>query len=547
MARQWRKVGPFVRRRYRSAVAAGSCIVVSSAIGTLTPILTGRTIDAISARNPRLLVLLIGAQLLIVFFNTVLGFVQSRYSIDFSQGFTNDLRLALADRLRRARLKHLASIEFGQIANRIDGDVQSLSQSISASVPVFASAMNLLWLVVALPLLNWRLAIVGYIFAPIWFWVSVSSGSTFAPITRRMSILGDHLYGVVSETLRLPGILRVKNFVQYDWDQQKLRNALTQLSVTAQDINNAGLPFSIAQGLLSSVAPAAVLGVGAWLVFRGEATVGTIVAFSGLMVRFYGPIMTLANFQSHFISMGAILDRVIEMLEIPTEEAAGDSVSGATITADAVSFSYRDEVVLSGVNLTIPPGSSVLVSGPSGCGKTTLARLLVRFYEPDSGRLSLDGIPMQQVKLDELRRTIIYVPQEAALNSGTLRENLLYGSVSSSDAEMREALSLSELSDYVATLPAGLDTRLGPDGMSLSAGQAQRVAIAQALLARPKVLILDEATNALDVETENAVLRNIRRSLPAMTLVLIAHKPPAELVFEQIIDLGSHPLSPTRT
>jgi subfamily B ATP-binding cassette protein MsbA len=299
-----------------------------------------------------------------------------------------------------------------------------------------------------------------------------------------------------------------------------------------------------------------VLWEGGRLVLAGELTPGTLVAFLLYAVTISGAITSLAGFWGNLQEAAGAARRIFELLdhpvtiESPTDPKPLPRPARGLVRYEGVTFRYGSDLprVLNGIDLTLAEGETVALVGSSGAGKSTLASLIPRFFDVEEGCVSLDGVDVRELSLHELRSEIGIVPQEPMLFGGTLRENLIYGNLEATEAEIDEAAQAAHASEFISGLPNGLDQIVGERGVTLSAGQRQRVAIARVMLERPRVLILDEASSSLDSESEALVQDALEHLMEGLTTLVIAHRLSTViradriLVLDQgtIVDQGSH-------
>jgi ABC-type multidrug transport system fused ATPase/permease subunit len=282
--------------------------------------------------------------------------------------------------------------------------------------------------------------------------------------------------------------------------------------------------------LLSSIATAVVLGYGGYLVSGGDTTIGVLTAFLGYLANFSDPVQQLSQLYSTFLAAVAALDKIMEVLvEEPDVEDAEASADLAHVRGhvrfEDVHFSYgTGPEVLHDIDLDVPPGATVALVGHTGAGKSTIAKLLARFYDPTSGAITIDGVDLRTVRQESLRRQLGIVPQEGFLFAGTVAENIAFGRREATREEIAAAARAVGADEFVARLEHGYDTELGERGFRLSLGQRQLVAFARALLADPRILILDEATSSVDIGTERKIEHALRRLLHGRTAFIIAHR-----------------------
>jgi ATP-binding cassette subfamily B protein len=281
---------------------------------------------------------------------------------------------------------------------------------------------------------------------------------------------------------------------------------------------------------LSSAATAVVLGYGGWLAFNGDVSIGTLVAFLGYLSNFFDPVQQLSQLYNTFLSAVAALDKITDLMDEEPEVVDPDravelrDVRG-DVAFETVRFAYgRGPEVLHGIDLRVAAGTTVALVGHTGAGKSTIAKLLARFYDPTEGRITIDGLDLRSATQESLRRQLGIVPQEGFLFAGTVAENVAFGKRDATRAEIEAAVRAVGADEFVERLEDGYDTQLGERGSRLSLGQRQLVAFARALLADPRILILDEATSSVDIGTERKIEQALRRLLHGRTAFIIAHR-----------------------
>jgi ATP-binding cassette subfamily B protein len=338
--------------------------------------------------------------------------------------------------------------------------------------------------------------------------------------------------GLVTATLAedISGMRVVQSFTREPTSQRSFRGVNEAYrSANYETVVLNGLYFP-AVDVLSSVATAIVLGFGGYLVVEGNLTVGTLLAFTLYLANFFDPVQQLSQLYNTFLSATAALDRIITVLdEEPEVVDASDARELAPVAGhvrfEHIDFGYGDlPDVLHGFDLDVPAGTTVALVGHTGAGKSTIAKLLTRFYDPRAGRITIDGTDIRGVTQASLRRQLGIVPQEGFLFAGTIAENIAFGSPDASADEIADAAQAVGADQFVEDLPDGYGTELGERGFRLSLGQRQLVAFARALLAGPRILILDEATSSVDIGTERRIEAGLNRLLAGRTAFVIAHR-----------------------
>jgi ATP-binding cassette subfamily B protein len=384
--------------------------------------------------------------------------------------------------------------------------------------------------VVLLVALDWRLAIVALSALPLFVFPAKRVGRQRKQLKKQTQARMAELTGILLETLSVSGVLLIKVFGARKRETRRLREKALELQQASLKQNLVGRWFQMLMKLFEDLGPALVYAAGGYLVIRGEAGLGTVLAFVALLKKLYSPASDLAGVHVDIVTSYGYFERVLAVLDLEPaiKNAPGaitlDEVKGA-LTFENVSFSYGDESpTLSNIELDIAPGESVAVVGPSGAGKSTLAALTLRLYDPTAGRILLDGHDFRDIKLKTLRQHIAVVSQETYLFHATIADNLRYARPEATQAELEQAARAAQIHDFIASLPAGYETLVGERGYRLSGGERQRIAIARAILADPKILILDEATSAHDSTNERLIQAALEPLLEGRTSLIIAHR-----------------------
>jgi ATP-binding cassette subfamily B protein len=440
-----------------------------------------------------------------------------------------DLRTQLFTHLQRLSLGYYERNRTGAIISRITNDVEALDQLVTDGLSSLVQNTLLLGgTVVVLFLLDWRLALATLMVIPLMAvataWFRRRSNRAYRRVRERL--------GLVTATLAedIAGMRVVQSFTREPASQSTFRGVNEGYrGANYETVVLNGLYFP-AVDVLSAVATAVVLGFGGALVVEGELTVGTLLAFTLYLANFFEPVQQLSQLYNTFLSATAALDRITSVLDEEPEVVDSPdahelpTVRGA-VRFERVRFGYGDlPDVLHDFDLEIPPGTTVALVGHTGAGKSTIAKLLTRFYDPRSGRITIDGHDLRDVTQQSLRRQLGIVPQEGFLFSGTVAENIAFGRLDASREAVEAAARAVGADTFVSDLPDGFDTELGERGFRLSLGQRQLVAFARALLADPRLLILDEATSSVDIGTERRIERGLRRLLAGRTAFVIAHR-----------------------
>jgi ABC-type multidrug transport system fused ATPase/permease subunit len=422
----------------------------------------------------------------------------------------------------------------GAIVSRVLNDVQQAHELVnSAFIDVWMDAISLGLVVVVLFAMDWRLALVAMCIAPVWVIFMRYYSPRIKAVSHRMQETLEHLSGEVHE--RVAGATTVKSFGREEHEVSRFRERSELLCERSIDKVKLAARQEMFIQLLTRCAPTIVVWIGALMIIKGTMTLGTMVAFFTYLGFLYLPLERFAQFSVVVSSSLAAIERIFEFLDIKPEITDHPlsrkfAVRRGAVQFDRVSFSYPTRngapgrEALTELNLNVPGGSRVALVGRSGAGKTTLANLIPRFYDVSSGRVLIDGKDVRHYTLKSLRQSVSLVAQDALLFSASIRDNLLYARPDASEEMLWRALELANMREFVEAAPSGIDTVIGERGVKISGGQRQRLALARAFLKDSKVVILDEATSAVDSESENLIHEAMERLMEGRTVFLIAHR-----------------------
>jgi ATP-binding cassette subfamily B multidrug efflux pump len=514
----------------RSLLLAFALVVVGALSQAGGPWLIGRAIDRnILGNDPTGLY----GTMALLFGVYVTGTLATRGQIrqvgSVGQRVLASMRERIFERLQHLPLRYFDRHPVGDLMSRVTNDVDTLNQLLSQGITqLLGSLFSLIGIVVAMLILDWRLALVCFAIIPVMLLTNVF----FARRARRAfrttrETVGDVTAGLQEEII---GVREAQAFnrTAANIERFRERNAANRAAnVQAVAITSA---FAPAIDVLSTLATAVVIGYGGYLVLTGTLTVGLLTAFLIYVQQFFRPIQLASQVytQGQAALAGAeriynILDEEPEPPDPPVARKLGE-IEGR-IEFENVSFAYEPgRPVLHVVSFDVEPGQTVALVGPTGAGKTTIANLIPRFYEATAGRVRVDGFDVREVERRSLRRRIASVLQEPFLFSGTVAENIRYGRLDATQEEIEAAARAVSAHDFICALPQGFDTQLGTGGGTLSGGQRQLVSFARAVLADPRILILDEATSNIDTRTEALIQEALGTLLRGRTSVVIAHR-----------------------
>jgi ATP-binding cassette subfamily B protein len=531
-ARSRRLLGELLAPHKRSLWGLLFTITVQNLAWLAGPFLIGVGIDvavpALVDGDLRPLVWITGAMLGAAVLDTVLRFVFLTWSGRVGQAVLLMLRRRVFTHVQRLPLSFHERYTSGKTISRLTSDVEALAELLDEGLDSLVSALfSVVTIGVVLIVLDPPLGMVAMLGFPALFWVArwFQRNSTAAYRRTRETIAAL----IVAFTETFGGIRAVQAF-RREPRNDDLHAALNEDNRRAHDRAFWLIAvFVPAVTLIGNLVTVAVLGYGALRVMDGDLAVGTLVSFLLYLRRFFDPLQDVAMFYNSYQSATAALEKLSGVLEEqptvpePAHPAPLPDARGELVFA-GVRFGYTGAVVLPHLDLTIPAGQTVALVGATGAGKSTLARLAARFYDPVDGAVLLDGVPLDRLADEDLRRAVVMVTQESFLFSGTIADNIAFGRPGASRAEVEDAARAIGAHESIAALPRGYDTDVHRRGGRLSAGQRQLVSFARAFLADPAVLILDEATSSLDVPSERLVQRALQTLLAERTALIIAHR-----------------------
>ena len=520
----------YVQPYWKPLVLVVILLLLETGLSLLPPLFQRTIIDEVLASgNLDRLIRLIGVLVAIYLLLQVVTSGEQYLRHVLGARFIFDLRVRLYAHLQRLSLSFFEQTSTGELMSRTTNDVEALENFVTHGVTMTGvDLLRLLGASAILLVMDWRLALVVLLPLPLIAFGLRYFNKHARPIYRQAR---DRL-GDINARLQdnLAGIRVTQAFVQEDSELARFQE--TSRHYYHQRVRSVRLwsTFFPALRFIALSGNALVLGFGAWMVINGQLTLGTLVAFLAYSTSFYEPLHRLTEIDNIFQQAIAAGERIFEMLdEVSDIRDAPDAVTLDTVQGDVVfddvHFRYEDgEEVLHAVSFHAAPGEVVALVGPSGAGKTSIARLLCRFYDPTHGRVLVDGHDLRAVQVQSLRRHVAVVLQDTFLFNTSVRENLCYGKPDATDAEIIAATKAAYAHDFIEQLPEGYDTEIGERGVKLSGGQKQRLSLARAILADPRILILDEATSSVDAEAEYLIQQALDEVMKGRTSLVIAHR-----------------------
>ena len=541
---------PYKTRSLLSIVA----LLLATATALAPPYLSKYAIDeGIAQHDLNKLWWIVGAFLVAGLLNWGLTYAQTYLTGWVGERILADLRNRLFDHLQDLSLGFYERNRAGVIISRLTNDVEAIDQLVTDGVTsLVQNTLTLIGTAILLFVLDWRLALATLVVIP---FMSVASAIFRTRSSRAYSQVRERL-GLVTATLAedIAGMRMVQAFTREDANIRNFRDVAERYRESnMQTVVLNGLYFPFVD-LLSTVALAVVLGYGGHLYFENAVTLGTLFAFMLYVQNFFDPVQQLSQLYGTFLSATAALDKIVDVLDRDPEVVDAPRAEvlprvEGRVLFDDVRFGYGDgPEVLHGLELDVPAGTTVALVGHTGAGKSTIAKLLARFYDPREGRITIDGHDLRDVTQASLRRQLGIVPQEGFLFAGTVSENIAFGRPDARRDEIVRAAETIGAHDFILRLEDGYETQLQERGTRLSLGQRQLVALARALLADPRILILDEATSSVDIGTERKIEGALRTLLAGRTAFVIAHRlstiRDADLIVVlehgRVVEQGSH-------
>jgi ATP-binding cassette, subfamily B, bacterial len=505
-------------------------LLLATATALAPPLLAKYAVDdGIRQQNLAALWWIVGAFLVAGLLNWAMSYAQTYLTGWVGERILADLRNRLFDHLQRLSLGFFERNRAGVIISRLTNDVEAIDQLVTDGVTsLVQNSLTLVGTAILLFFLDWRLALATLLVIPFMSIATiifrVRSARAYAAVRERL--------GLVTATLAedIAGMRIVQAFTRERTNIDNFRKVSERYRDSNMEtvvLNGLYFPFV---DLLSSVALAVVLGYGGHLYFQGEVTLGTLFAFMLYVQNFFDPVQQLSQLYNTFLSATAALDKIVDVLDEEPEvldkpDAMPLPQVEGHVRFENVRFGYGEgPEVLHGLDLDVPAGTTVALVGHTGAGKSTIAKLLARFYDPREGRITIDGYDLRDVTQASLRRQLGIVPQEGFLFAGTVSENIAFGRPDAAGADIVSAAETIGAHEFVSDLENGYETQLQERGTRLSLGQRQLVALGRALLADPRILILDEATSSVDIGTERKIEQALRRLLSGRTAFVIAHR-----------------------
>ncbi|MEV4890263.1 ABC transporter ATP-binding protein [Nonomuraea sp. NPDC055795] len=546
-----KRIAGFARPHRRRIAVYLALSVVMAGLAVLAPVLAGRVVDAIVKAQPLSVVIWLAVLIAgLALAEAALGLISRWLSSGLGEGLILDLRTAVFDHVQRMPIAFFTRTRTGALVSRLNNDVIGAQRAFTDTLSSVAG--NVVTLVLTLTVMigiSWQITLLALLLLPIFVLPARRMGLRIADQRREAADHNAAMSTQMTERFSAPGATLVKLF-------GRPARESAEFSARARRVRDIGVRTAMTQyffvtalTLVSALALALVYGLGGFYALSGSLDPGSVVALALLLTRLYAPLTSLASARVDVMSALVSFERVFEVLDLeplikdrPGARAVPDGpvtvefddVRFAYPSADKVSLASLEEVatldsrggerVLHGISFTAEPGQMIALVGSSGAGKSTIAQLLPRLYDVDEGTVRLGGVDVRDLSADSIRQTLGMVTQDGHLFHDSIRGNLLFARPDATEEEIWDALRRARLSTLIESLPDKLDTVVGERGYRLSGGERQRLTIARLLLAKPQVVILDEATAALDSTSEAAVQAALAEALDGRTAVVIAHR-----------------------
>ncbi len=571
-----KRIGGFARPHRRKLIWFLILSVITAALAVATPLLAGQVVNAITSEAAvsvviRLAVLIAFIALADAGFNVLSRWLSSQ----IGEGLILDLRTAVFDHVQKMPIAFFTRTRTGALVSRLNNDVIGAQRAFSGTLSgVVGNLVMVILTLIAMLSLSWQVTVLALLMLPVFVLPARRMGRRLAVLQREAANHNAAMGTQMTERFSAPGATLIKLFgrpeeesVEFEERARRVRNIGVKTAMLQSS-------FVTALTLVSALALALVYGLGGFYAIVGELEAGAVVSLALLLTRLYAPLTALASARVEVMSAVVSFERVFEVLDLKpliTEKPHPELIPAgpASVVFDGVTFAYPSaekvslasleevatldtrggEEVLHGIDFRVEPGQTVALVGSSGAGKSTIAALLARLYDVDSGSVKVAGVDLRDTSFASLRATLGVVTQDGHLFHDSIRANLTLPAPEASDEEVWDALRRARLEALVHSMPDGLDTVVGERGYRLSGGERQRMTLARLLLAQPQVVILDEATAALDSTSEAAVQAALTEALVGRTALVIAHRlstvraADSILVVEagEIVERGTHP------
>lgn len=508
-------------------------IIITSVLGLLPAIFTKNIIDvALPQKNINLLIILIVLSFGAILFSGLIIVGQNYLNSWIAKYIMYDIRNSMFNHIQHMGIRFFSNVNTGEITSLMNNDIGGIENIFSGTfVQILQNIFIFIVTAATMFYTNWKLAIAGMVILPLFILPTRKVGKVRWIIASETQNKLAELNTIIYETLSISGTMLVKLFTREKYQEEKFKNINKEATKLQIKESLAGRWFFMAISTVASIGPMIMYLVGGLILIRySDITVGSIVMFVALLGRLYGPVTSFANISVDVTRSLALFERIFKYFEMKREivdkpKAINLKQVEGFIKFNNVYFSYNEKIqTLKDINIDVKPGQIVAFVGPSGAGKTTITYLLSRFYDVNSGSITIDEYDIRDLTIESLRKQIGMVTQDTYLFNDSIRQNLLFSNPSATEDEIFNVCKTANIHDMITSLPEGYNTIVGERGIKLSGGEKQRIAIARVLLKNPRIVILDEATSALDSVSESLIQSAIEPLLKGRTSLVIAHR-----------------------
>ena len=544
--KNYKRLLRYMRPYTKRFILAVFCIIMAAAANLYLPWIIKDMVDKVLTEKDMFMLNVISAGIVITFLVRGIFYYGQSYLVSYiGERVIIDVREVMFKKFQRLPMAYFDKHQTGETMSYITNDVNAIQSAlVSQLIEMVTEGSILIGSLVMMVYLDWKLSLLTLVVIPL---VGQAMKIFGRKLKRNGTVIQERMADITSLLQESVSSVRVvKTFVREDYEIGRFQKQnLLNFQAAMKNVQLTSLLTPTVE-FLAAVSVTFIVWFGGYEVLNGDLTAGALIAFLTYAVNLANPVKRLSRVYGNMQKAMAAVDRVFEVIDLPEpladkpEAKALPEVQGHVVV-DHISFGYKPgQLALEDVTLEAKPGQMIAFVGPSGAGKSTIANLLPRFYEINSGSISIDGHDIRDVTIKSLREQIGIVPQETMLFSTTVRENIRYGRLDATDEEVEEAARAANADGFIRDLPQGYDTPIGERGLNLSGGQRQRMAIARAILKNPRILILDEATSALDTESEKVVQAALDKLMVGRTSFVIAHRLSTILNADQIyvIDNG---------
>ena len=528
--KNYKRLLQYMRPYTKRFILAVFCIIMAAGANLYLPWIIKDMVDKVLTEKDMFMLNVISVGIVITFLVRGIFYYGQSYLVSYiGERVIIDVREVMFRKFQRLPMAYFDRHQTGETMSYITNDVSAIQSALVAQlIEMVTEGSILIGSLVMMVYLDWKLSLLTLVVIPL---VGQAMKIFGRKLKRNGTVIQERMADITSLLQESVSSVRVvKTFVREDYEIERFQKQnILNFRAAMKNVQLTSLLTPTVE-FLAAVSVTFIVWFGGYEVLNGELTAGALIAFLTYAVNLANPVKRLSRVYGNMQKAMAAVDRVFEVIDLPEPladkpEAKPLPEIQGHVVVDHVSFGYKkDNLALDDVTLEAKPGQMIAFVGPSGAGKSTIANLLPRFYEIDSGSISIDGHDIRDVTLKSLREQIGIVPQETMLFSTTVRENIRYGRLDATDEEVEEAARAANADGFIRELPQGYDTPIGERGLNLSGGQRQRMAIARAILKNPRILILDEATSALDTESEKVVQAALDQLMVGRTSFVIAHR-----------------------